>query len=71
MPNSTASAPIRSPLADFHPGHGAILEPPEGPKSALACTCGSLLELNRASKAIHMSTYRKHLAEVRDDSPLT
>ncbi|MFD5079554.1 hypothetical protein [Streptomyces sp. NPDC058371] len=55
---------------EFHPGHGPILEPPEGPESALACTCGGLLELNPETKTAQIDRYHEHLEEVRRETYL-
>ncbi|MFE5406621.1 hypothetical protein ACFQ9Z_35970 [Streptomyces sp. NPDC056580] len=44
-----------------HPGHSPILEPPEGPESALACTCGGLLEVKPDTKPAQMSRYQQHV----------
>ncbi|WP_241720629.1 hypothetical protein [Streptomyces lydicus] len=54
---------------DSHPGHSPILEPPEGP-SALACTCGGLLELKTDTKTVQLNLFHGHLEEIRRESPL-
>ncbi|MFF8617065.1 hypothetical protein [Streptomyces sp. NPDC015350] len=49
---------------EFRPGHSPIFEPPEGPESALACTCGGLLELKPTAKPDQMNRYHAHLKEI-------
>ncbi|WP_234329462.1 MULTISPECIES: hypothetical protein [unclassified Streptomyces] len=53
---------------DFYTGHSPILEPPEGPQSALACTCGGLLELELDSKPAQLGRYHLHLEDVRRET---
>ncbi|MFI9772215.1 hypothetical protein ACIHJG_35935 [Streptomyces sp. NPDC052415] len=65
MTSPLTETPIDPQETDFHPGHTPILEPPEGPDSALACTCGGFLELTPDTKPAQMSRYRLHLEEVR------
>jgi hypothetical protein len=68
MPNAL-TAPAADPQENnLHVGHSPILEPPEGPESALACTCGGLLELRPASKSAQMSHYDLHLKEARHEA---
>ncbi|MGZ2361482.1 hypothetical protein LRE75_33190 [Streptomyces sp. 372A] len=50
------------------PGHSLILEPPEGPDSTLACTCGSLLVLKPATQPAQKIAFGLHLDEVRCES---
>ncbi|MFD8664866.1 hypothetical protein OG728_39310 (plasmid) [Streptomyces microflavus] len=66
MPSSLATPPAEQ-EAEFHPGHSPILEPPEGPQSALACTCGGLLELKPATKQSHMGAYYAHVQEMQHE----
>lgn len=69
MPSYLTPAPAE-PVAEFHPGHSPILEPPEGPESALACTCGGLLELKPTTKPAQMNRHHEHVEEVRRETPL-
>ncbi|MET8816536.1 hypothetical protein ABZW47_31625 [Streptomyces sp. NPDC004549] len=67
MPSSMTATPAED-ETEFHPGHSPILEPPEGPESALACICGGLLELKPATKPAQMDRYQEHLKEVRHET---
>ncbi|MEU1076513.1 MULTISPECIES: hypothetical protein [unclassified Streptomyces] len=49
----------------YPPGHSPILEPPEGPDSALACTCGGLLVLKPDTQPAQKVIFDLHLEEVR------
>jgi hypothetical protein len=53
---------------DIHPGHGPILEPPEGPQSLLACICGGLLELEPDTKTAQLNRFQGHLEEERREA---
>lgn len=68
MPSSMATTPTDPQAPEFHLGHSPILEPPGGPESALACTCGGLLELKPDTKAAQMIRHHEHLEEVRRET---
>lgn len=68
MPSTLTATPTAPQETDFHPGHSPILEPPEGPESALACTCGGLLELKPDTKPAQMGRYHLHLEEARRET---
>ncbi|MGW6145807.1 hypothetical protein [Streptomyces sp. NPDC055140] len=68
MTTSLTAAPTNPQENDFHPGHSPILEPPEGPESALACTCGGLLELKPDTKPAQMARYHLHVEEVHAEA---
>ncbi|MCQ1580412.1 hypothetical protein [Streptomyces parvus] len=68
MTSPLTATPTDPQETDFHPGHTPILEPPEGPDSALACICGGLLDLTPGPKPAKMARYRLHLAEARRES---
>ncbi|MFI5864753.1 hypothetical protein [Streptomyces sp. NPDC051546] len=69
--NSTLTAPPTAPSEnDLHPGHSPILEPPEGPESALGCTCGGLLDLDPGPKPVKMIRFDQHVEEARCKSNL-
>jgi hypothetical protein len=68
MTNSLTATPTSLQEPDVHPGHSPILEPPEGPESALACTCGGLLDLKPEAKPAKMDRYHLHLVDVRRDT---
>jgi hypothetical protein len=70
MTSTLTATPTAPQETDFHPGHSPILEPPEGPKSALACTCGGLLELKPDTKPAQLGCYQLHLDEVRREAHL-
>ncbi|MEU5199021.1 hypothetical protein AB0G86_34120 [Streptomyces scabiei] len=53
---------------DYPPGHSPIFWPPEGPDSALACTCGGLLVLKPDTQLSQRGVFGLHLEEVRRES---
>lgn len=57
------------PATGFHPGHGPTLEPPEG-LSALACTCGGLLEPTPDAKHTQHARFNAHLEETSREEAL-
>ncbi|MFJ9580838.1 hypothetical protein ACIRQF_31170 [Streptomyces sp. NPDC101191] len=64
MTSTLTATPATPQETDFRTGHSPILEPPEGPESALACTCGGLLELTPDTKPAQLGRYHLHLEEV-------
>ncbi|MET9110534.1 hypothetical protein [Streptomyces zhihengii] len=52
------------------PGHSPIMEPPEGPDSALACTCGGLLVPRPDTQPAQKIVFGLHLEEVQHETHL-
>jgi hypothetical protein len=69
MINSATTPPTEMSATEFHPGHSPILEPPEGP-SALACTCGGLLDPTPGAKDTQLARFHAHLAETSREETL-
>lgn len=69
MTSSATTPPTEMPATEFHPGHSPILEPPEGP-SAIACTCGGLLEPTPDAKHTQLARFHAHLEETSREETL-
>ncbi|MFI1701457.1 hypothetical protein ACH419_36630 [Streptomyces bobili] len=69
MTTSATTPPTELPAAEFHPGHSLILEPPEGP-SALACTCGGLLDPTLDAEHSQLARFHAHLKEASREETL-
>ncbi|MFH8257849.1 hypothetical protein [Streptomyces roseolus] len=69
MTSTVTAAPTALQENDSPPGHSPIMEPPEGPDSALACTCGGLLVPKPDTQAAQKVVFDLHLEEVRRESP--
>ncbi|MFF7117504.1 hypothetical protein ACFY91_35080 [Streptomyces albogriseolus] len=68
MASTLTATPTALQERDYLPGHSPILEPPEGPDSALACTCGGLLVLKPDTQPAQKIVFDLHLEEVRRES---
>ncbi|MFJ5817284.1 hypothetical protein ACIQGT_25810 [Streptomyces sp. NPDC093108] len=68
MTSTLTSTPTALQENDYPPGHSPIFWPPEGPESALACTCGGLLVLKPDTQPAQRAVFALHLEEVRREA---